>query len=119
MIRKQTLDTARLYGMTDRGTLEPGMLGDDLVHEARRRVVDSLGCMVKGIQKGVGCAKQNVDSASYTKTRADAVVILGVQRRFRDQHRLVALLVVVSGLQQRGALATVHGSVTEIELAQG
>jgi N-acyl-D-amino-acid deacylase len=28
VIRKQTLDTARLYGMHDRGTLEPGMLAD-------------------------------------------------------------------------------------------
>ena len=28
VIRKQTLDTARLYGLTDRGTLEPGMLAD-------------------------------------------------------------------------------------------
>jgi N-acyl-D-amino-acid deacylase len=28
VVRKQTRDTARLYGMTDRGTLEPGMLAD-------------------------------------------------------------------------------------------
>jgi N-acyl-D-amino-acid deacylase len=28
VIRKQTHDTARLYGLTDRGTLEPGMLAD-------------------------------------------------------------------------------------------
>jgi N-acyl-D-aspartate/D-glutamate deacylase len=28
VVRKQTHDTARLYGMTDRGTLEPGMLAD-------------------------------------------------------------------------------------------
>jgi N-acyl-D-aspartate/D-glutamate deacylase len=28
VVKKQTHDTARLYGMTDRGTLEPGMLGD-------------------------------------------------------------------------------------------
>ena len=28
VVRKQTLDTARLYGLTDRGTLEPGMLAD-------------------------------------------------------------------------------------------
>jgi N-acyl-D-aspartate/D-glutamate deacylase len=27
-VQKQTRDTARLYGLTDRGTLEPGMLGD-------------------------------------------------------------------------------------------
>jgi N-acyl-D-aspartate/D-glutamate deacylase len=28
IVKKQTLDTARLFGMTDRGTLEPGMLAD-------------------------------------------------------------------------------------------
>jgi N-acyl-D-aspartate/D-glutamate deacylase len=28
IVKKQTHDTARLYGMTDRGTLEPGMLAD-------------------------------------------------------------------------------------------
>ena len=28
VIKKQTHDTARLYGLGDRGTLEPGMLGD-------------------------------------------------------------------------------------------
>ena len=27
-MKKQTHDTARLYGMSDRGTLEPGALGD-------------------------------------------------------------------------------------------
>jgi N-acyl-D-aspartate/D-glutamate deacylase len=28
IVRKMTHDTARLFGLTDRGTLEPGMLGD-------------------------------------------------------------------------------------------
>ena len=28
IVRKMTRDTARLFGLTDRGTLEPGMLGD-------------------------------------------------------------------------------------------
>ncbi len=28
VVKKQTHDTARLYGLSDRGTLEPGMLGD-------------------------------------------------------------------------------------------
>jgi N-acyl-D-aspartate/D-glutamate deacylase len=28
VVRKQTHDTARLYGMTDRGTIERGMLAD-------------------------------------------------------------------------------------------
>jgi len=28
VVRKMTRDTARLFGLTDRGTLEPGMLGD-------------------------------------------------------------------------------------------
>ena len=27
-MKKQTHDTARLYGMSDRGTVEPGALGD-------------------------------------------------------------------------------------------
>ena len=28
VVKKQTHDTTRLYGLGDRGTLEPGMLGD-------------------------------------------------------------------------------------------
>jgi N-acyl-D-aspartate/D-glutamate deacylase len=28
IVKKQTQDTARLYGMSDRGTIEPGMLAD-------------------------------------------------------------------------------------------
>jgi N-acyl-D-amino-acid deacylase len=28
LVRKQTMDTARLFGLTDRGTIEPGMVGD-------------------------------------------------------------------------------------------
>jgi len=28
LVKKQTLDTARLYGLGDRGTVEPGMVGD-------------------------------------------------------------------------------------------
>ena len=28
LVKKQTHDTARLYGLGDRGTIEPGMLGD-------------------------------------------------------------------------------------------
>ncbi|MGH9091417.1 MAG: amidohydrolase family protein, partial [Acidimicrobiales bacterium] len=28
VVRKQTMDTARMYGLADRGTLEPGMLAD-------------------------------------------------------------------------------------------
>jgi len=28
VVKKQTHDTARLYGLTDRGTVEPGMVGD-------------------------------------------------------------------------------------------
>ncbi|MCU1601207.1 MAG: D-amino acid aminohydrolase [Frankiales bacterium] len=31
VVRKQTRDTARLYGLQDRGTLEPGMVGDVLL----------------------------------------------------------------------------------------
>ncbi|HWC34460.1 MAG TPA: amidohydrolase family protein [Mycobacteriales bacterium] len=40
VVRKQTHDTARLYGMTDRGTLEPGMLADvNLIDYDRLRVL--------------------------------------------------------------------------------
>ena len=28
MVKKQTHDTARLYGLEDRGTIEPGMIAD-------------------------------------------------------------------------------------------
>mgnify|MGYP001556818935 FL=1 len=40
VVRKQTHDTARLYGMTDRGTIEPGMLADlNLIDYDRLRVL--------------------------------------------------------------------------------
>ena len=40
VVRKQTHDTARLYGFADRGTLEPGMLADvNLIDYDRLRVL--------------------------------------------------------------------------------
>jgi N-acyl-D-aspartate/D-glutamate deacylase len=40
VVQKQTHDTARLYGMTDRGTIEPGMLADlNLIDYDRLRVL--------------------------------------------------------------------------------
>lgn len=40
VVRKQTHDTARLYGMTDRGTIEPGMLADlNLIDYDRLKVL--------------------------------------------------------------------------------
>jgi N-acyl-D-aspartate/D-glutamate deacylase len=40
VVRKQTHDTARLYGMTDRGTIEPGMLADlNLIDYDRLRLL--------------------------------------------------------------------------------
>ena len=39
IVRKQTRDTARLYGLTDRGTIEPGMLADiNLIDYERLRL---------------------------------------------------------------------------------
>jgi N-acyl-D-amino-acid deacylase len=41
VVRKQTRDTARLYGLTDRGTLEPGMLADcNVIDYERLRLGD-------------------------------------------------------------------------------
>ena len=45
-------------------------------------------------------------------TRSPLVSIAGL----RQQHLLVALLVVVRGLEQRRALAAVHRAVTKIKL---
>ncbi|HVW81569.1 MAG TPA: amidohydrolase family protein [Mycobacteriales bacterium] len=43
VVRKQTYDTARLYGMTDRGTIEPGMLADlNLIDYDRLRVLSPV-----------------------------------------------------------------------------
>lgn len=40
IVKKQTHDTARLYGLTDRGTLEPGMLADvNVIDYDRLRVL--------------------------------------------------------------------------------
>ncbi|MGA8725005.1 MAG: amidohydrolase family protein [Acidimicrobiales bacterium] len=41
VVKKQTHDTARLYGLTDRGTLEPGALADvNLIDHARLQLGD-------------------------------------------------------------------------------
>ncbi len=45
VVKKQTHDTARLYGLGDRGTLEPGMLGDLNVIDYDRL---QLGSPVRG-----------------------------------------------------------------------
>ncbi|HWA65043.1 MAG TPA: amidohydrolase family protein [Mycobacteriales bacterium] len=70
VIRKQTHDTARLYGMTDRGTIEPGMLADlNLIDYDRLRVlppvvVDDLPAggtrVVQGAEGYVATIKRGV-----------------------------------------------------------
>ena len=58
IVKKQTLDTARLYGLTDRGTIEPGMLADlnvidyDHLQLTNPRVVDDLPAGGKRLLQG-------------------------------------------------------------------
>ena len=58
MVKKQTFDTARLYGLTDRGTIEPGMLADlnlidyDHLQLTNPRVVDDLPAGGKRLLQG-------------------------------------------------------------------
>jgi N-acyl-D-aspartate/D-glutamate deacylase len=58
IVKKQTFDTARLYGLTDRGTIEPGMLADlniidyDHLQLTNPRVVDDLPAGGKRLLQG-------------------------------------------------------------------
>jgi N-acyl-D-amino-acid deacylase len=58
MVKKQTHDTARLYGLTDRGTLEPGALADiniidyDNLQLTNPQVVDDLPAGGKRLLQG-------------------------------------------------------------------
>ena len=58
MVKKQTFDTARLYGLTDRGTIEPGALADinlidyDRLQLTNPRVVDDLPAGGKRLLQG-------------------------------------------------------------------
>ncbi len=81
VVRKQTRDTARLYGMTDRGTLEPGMLADcNLVDFDRlqlsdpwvssdlpaggRRLLQKADGYVATIKRGVATFEDGEDTGS-------------------------------------------------------
>jgi N-acyl-D-amino-acid deacylase len=81
VVRKQTRDTARLYGMTDRGTLEPGMVADcnlvdferlqlgdpwvsaDLPAGGRRLLQDAVG-YVATIKRGVATFEEGDDTGA-------------------------------------------------------
>jgi N-acyl-D-aspartate/D-glutamate deacylase len=58
MVKKQSFDTARLYGLTDRGTIETGMLADlnlidyDHLQLTNPRVVDDLPAGGKRLLQG-------------------------------------------------------------------
>jgi len=58
IVKKQTSDTARLYGLGDRGTVEPGMLADlnlidyDALQLTNPRVVDDLPAGGKRLLQG-------------------------------------------------------------------
>jgi N-acyl-D-aspartate/D-glutamate deacylase len=81
IVKKQTSDTARLYGLTDRGTIEPGMLADinlidyDRLQLTNPRVVDDLPAggkrllqgavgYVETIKSGVTTFREGVDTGA-------------------------------------------------------
>jgi N-acyl-D-aspartate/D-glutamate deacylase len=85
IVKKQTLDTARLYGLTDRGTVEPGMLADlnvidyDHLQLTNPRVVDDLPAggkrllqgavgYVETIKSGVTTFRDGVDTGARPGT---------------------------------------------------
>ncbi|HEX3460808.1 MAG TPA: amidohydrolase family protein [Acidimicrobiales bacterium] len=81
MVKKQTHDTARLYGLTDRGTLEPGAIADlnlidydglrlgnptvvaDLPAGGRRLIQDATG-YVETIKSGVATFAEGKDTGA-------------------------------------------------------
>ena len=84
-MKKQTLDTARLYGLGDRGTVEPGALADlnlidydrlqltnprvvaDLPAGGRRILQGSVG-YVETIKSGVTTFRDGVDTGARPGT---------------------------------------------------
>jgi N-acyl-D-aspartate/D-glutamate deacylase len=85
IVKKQTFDTARLYGLTDRGTIEPGMLADlnvidyDHLQLTNPRVVDDLPAggkrllqgavgYVETIKSGVTTFRDGVDTGARPGT---------------------------------------------------
>ena len=59
--------------------------------------------------------EQQISPTRHTETRHNLIIAFGIHRRFHQHDALVALLVVVGHLQHGGALAAVHGAVTEKE----
>jgi N-acyl-D-aspartate/D-glutamate deacylase len=72
IVKKQTLDTARLYGLTDRGTIEPGMLADlnvidyDHLQLTNPRVVDDLPAGGKRLLQGAVGYVETIKSGETT-----------------------------------------------------
>ncbi len=67
----------------------------------------------------VGLANHEIDGTFNAQTRHNGGIALRVNARLGNQHALVALLVVIGGLQQCRALAAVHCAVPEIEFRHG
>ncbi len=77
MVKKQTLDTARLYGLGDRGTVEPGALADlnlidyDRLQLTNPRVVDDLPAGGRRLLQGAVGYVETIKSGVTTFREGD------------------------------------------------
>lgn len=71
VVKKQTHDTARLYGLADRGTLEPGALGDLNVIDYQNL---SVGNPTVVADLPAGGRRILQDASGYTATIKEGVV---------------------------------------------
>ncbi len=91
---------------------ELGLVHEDAQRPARagwQRLQSNL------VRKSSPGPQQHVHRARDTEARNDLVVALDIDLWLDEQDALVAFLVVVGNLQQRGGLAGVHGAVAEVE----
>jgi hypothetical protein len=83
----------------------------------RQMVFISCSECATSIKRWLAGREQQICPTRHTKARHNLIVALGIYGRLHQHDALVPLLVIVGDLQHGGALAAVHGAVTEKEFA--
>src|SRR5690606_20294237 len=95
---------------------ELGLVEQQAADGAATLVCSARALACEPVEEGLIRCDREADLPLGTEARADRVVALRADRGFREQPLVPALLVVVGGVQERGALAGVHRPVAEIQL---
>ena len=88
-------------------------------HVAAARELDRRAVLLEQSVRVVVRAHEIVDLTHDAETRVDLTPRLRVDPRLRQEDPVLALLVVVRGLEERRRLAGVHRSVAEVQLGHG